>query len=85
MYWRRRHQHQLRSRRYDDALDWLLVLVTATVARPILDTAFTLLLRRLAQSVTDVSVPGARRVFTRSPEKLLQRNVKGATNLFKSC
>ena len=80
-----RHQSELGPRRYDDALDRLLVLVTTTVARPILDAAFTLLLGRLAQPVTYVSVPCARRVFTRRSKKLLQRNVKGATNLFKSC
>jgi hypothetical protein len=85
MYWRRRHQHQLRSRRYDDALDRLLILVTAAVPRSILDTAFTLLLGRFTQSVAYVSVPGTRRIFTRRSKKLLQRNVKRATNLFKSC
>lgn len=78
-----RHQSELGPRRYDDALDRLLVLVTHTVSRPILDTALTLLLG-FGESVTHVSIPGARRVFTRRSEKLLQRNVKCLTNLFKS-
>ena len=44
MYRRRCHQRKLGSSRHDDTLDRLLILVTAAVPRPILDTAFTLLL-----------------------------------------
>jgi hypothetical protein len=78
-----RHQSELGPRRHNYALYRLLVLVTHTVSRPILDTALTLLLG-FGESVTHVSIPRARRVFTRRSEKLLQRNVKCLTNLFKS-
>jgi hypothetical protein len=44
MYRRGCHQGELRPRRYNDALDRLLVFVTMTIPRPILDAALTLLL-----------------------------------------
>jgi hypothetical protein len=76
-------QCKLRSGWCNGTLDRLLILVTHTVSRPILDTAFTLLFR-FGESMAHVSVPCTRRIFARGPKKLLQRNVKRLTNLFKS-
>lgn len=81
---RRCHGRQLGlgSRRRNDALNRSLILMTTTVSGPILNTSLTLLLR-FAETVTHVSVPRARRIFTRRSKELLQGNVKRLTNLFE--